>query len=203
MTISQAAHGSLRLHRKCHLSPRERGRSDRILIGYPEKYQIWTGQFGLEIENEYINGARRAWRDGKTQVVEKLIDDIVVGIVAYLAGIKAKNEERARQARRWRYEARLRSVQQARNEREGNRVAFVEKVGGLAAEVRELQIFLKTMRELRPGDTGDDFSRMVAWVERRLAKLEGRLTGDGINGSLASDGLFPAVDPLVDPPPED
>ena len=152
-------------------------------------------------DNQYIDGARRSWRDGKTQVLEGLIDDLVVGITAYLVGIKAKRDEQERRERRWRYEAQLRAIQQARAERETKRLAFIKKYGDLAREAGELRSFVETMRGLRTTATDDDFSRMIAWVERRLALLERKLTGDGIGRELATQGLFLAIDPLVDPPP--
>jgi hypothetical protein len=168
---------------------------------YPEQYQFRTSRLSFELENRYIHGLRRSWRDGKVQVLENLIDDVAVGVHAYLEGLRAEREERARRERRWAYEATLRWLQQARRQRDEKRHAFVEKYERIGAELHQLQAFISAMRMLRSTGEDDEFSRMMAWTEARCRRLERQVTIDGIASELRAQELFPSVDPLVDPPP--
>ncbi|TGN76201.1 hypothetical protein EOW77_0031560 [Bradyrhizobium yuanmingense] len=59
---------------------------------YPEFDFVRSGELSLQIENKYV-GLRRNWTDGRRQRLENLINSIVGGIVAYLAGVKARREE--------------------------------------------------------------------------------------------------------------
>ena len=61
---------------------------------YPDWDFIRTGELSVEIENQYLKGFRRSWKDGKRQRLEGLIEDISVAIIAYVAGLKLEREER-------------------------------------------------------------------------------------------------------------
>ena len=50
---------------------------------YPEWDFVRTGELFIEIENRYVSGLRRTWKDGRRQRLENLIDEIAAGIIAY------------------------------------------------------------------------------------------------------------------------
>lgn len=60
----------------------------------------YTGRLELKIDEKYaVRGVRKTWRDGKTQRVEGLLNDFMVGLVR-AAVVKAKREHRFEEARR-------------------------------------------------------------------------------------------------------
>jgi hypothetical protein len=61
---------------------------------YPEFDTIYTGEFVFQVEG-YSDGVRRKWADGKNQTVERLLDDVVVGIIALLAARKQGRRARS------------------------------------------------------------------------------------------------------------
>ncbi len=109
---------------------------------YPEYDFIRTGEIGIHITHQYVSGARRSWKDGKTQKVEDLIDEIAVGIVAYLAGVKVRREEHEQQRQRWAMEAQQRELARQHQEREEKRREFILKATGKMAEIESLEKFL-------------------------------------------------------------
>ena len=131
---------------------------------YPEYDYIRTGELGIQITHQYVSGARRSWKDGKTQKVEDLIDEIAVGIVAYLAGVKARREEFERRDRQWALEAQQREIARQHQEREGKRREFVLKAAQSMPEIESLEKFLLQIQSYGSTETTDDFTRMVEWV---------------------------------------
>jgi hypothetical protein len=67
--------------------------SDRA---YPEFDTIYTGELVLQVDG-YSEGVRRTWADGRTQVIDMMIDDIVTGLRAILAA-RRKGEKSARRS---------------------------------------------------------------------------------------------------------
>lgn len=157
-----------------------------------------TGELSLQIADQYVRGLRRSWRDGRRQRLENLVDEIVSGIITYLAGVKAKREERERWQREWRREERLRALARARDEREKHRGEFLRRLATISSEVDELHSLLNKLRQLAPGRSPDELGRTMEWAEARLRRLENELAPEGIASSLRERRLFPEVDDLVD-----
>jgi hypothetical protein len=86
---------------------------------YPEWDFVRTGELIIEIENQYADGLRRRWKDGRQQRLDNLIDEIAAGIMAYALAVKLKNEEYARRQRNYERRLRVNARAHAREEREG------------------------------------------------------------------------------------
>lgn len=165
---------------------------------YPEFDFIRTGELGIQIADQYVRGLRRSWGDGKRQKVEGLVDDIVSGMVTYLAGAKARREERERWQRDWDRRQRLAALARAREERESRRREFLKRFVALSTEADELKSFLARLREREPACPSGELARMREWTEARLQRLEDELTPEGIAAALQERGLFPEIDHLSD-----
>jgi hypothetical protein len=62
---------------------------------YPEWDFVRTSELLIEIENQYVRGMRRTWREGKRQLLVNLVSEIVAGIMAYGAALRLEAEKRA------------------------------------------------------------------------------------------------------------
>lgn len=171
---------------------------------YPEFDFTRTGQLTIQIAHEYVRGGlRRTWRDGKHQKLENLTDEIIGGIVTYLSGVKARREENERWKREWQRRQHLEALARARKERETWRHEFLKRFVALSSEVDELRSFLARLHERMPTSPSGELVRMTEWVEARLQRLEGDLTAEGISAALVERKLFPEVDDLAVPEPEE
>lgn len=166
---------------------------------YPEFDFIRTGELGIELANEYVEGLRRSWRDGRLQRIERLVEDVASGIITHLAGVKAKREEHERWQREWQHKENLRALTRAREQREERRRKFLEHFVEISTEADELRSFLTRLRERMPKSPPGELMRMLEWVEARLECLEDRLTGEGISVALQEQELFPEIDTLTTP----
>jgi hypothetical protein len=165
---------------------------------YPEFDFVRTGELGIQIADQYVRGLRRSWGDGKRQKVEGLVDDIVGGMVTYLAGIKARREERERWQRDWDRRQRLAALARAREERESRRREFLKRFVALSTEADKLKSFLARLRERMPASPSGELVRMTEWTEMRLQRLEGELTPERIADALQERELFPEHDQPID-----
>jgi hypothetical protein len=166
---------------------------------YPAFDFIRTGELSVQIADQYVRGLRRSWKDGRRQRLENLIDDIVGGILTYLAGVKAKREEHERWQREWRRQEHLRALARARDDREKNRREFLGRLATISTEVDELRSLLNKLRQRVPERSPDELGRMTEWAEARLQRLEGELAPEGISSALRERRLFPEVDDLIVP----
>lgn len=166
---------------------------------YPEFDFIRTGELSVEIAEEYVGGLRRSWRDGRRQRVEHVADDIVGGIITYLAGMKARREERERWQREWKRQEELRRLARAREEREERRRKFVDRFITISTEADELASFLARLHARWPEQPTGELARMREWTEARLRDLEEELVPEGISRALQERELFPEVDNLAAP----
>jgi hypothetical protein len=165
---------------------------------YPEFDFVRTGELSIQITDQYVRGLRRSWGDGKRQKVEGLIDDIVSGMVTYLAGAKARREERERWQRDLDRRQRLAALARAREERESRRCEFLKRFVALSTEADELKSFLARLRGRMPACPSGELARMTEWTEARLQRLEDELTPEGIAAALQERELFPEIDQLSD-----
>jgi hypothetical protein len=167
---------------------------------YPEWDFIRTGEFSLEIENRYVNGLRRTWKDGKTQRLENLVDDFVIGVMAYAAGARLERAKRERRHRNWERERRVQARAGQRRDREGERRKILDELVAISTEAAKLRTWLSEADTWSQPSQPNEFTRFVTWARSRLKYLEGVVGPDGIAERLRSRDLFPETDPLVDPP---
>jgi hypothetical protein len=166
---------------------------------YPEFDYVRSGALAIQIENRYVDGLRRSWKDGQRQRLETLVDAIAGGIATYLAGVKARREQLERQQQEWRRREERARLARARNERETRRIEFLQRFVDFSTEADKLRSFMVRLNERMPASPDGELVRMRHWVEARLDYLEGELTPRGISGSLRERNLFPEIDDLVAP----
>lgn len=165
---------------------------------YPEFDTIYTGEFVLQVEG-YSDGVRRKWADGKTQPLERLLEDIVTGFKALLAARKAGREQREARERQWQERERRRALAERRSQREERRLTYIRSVFELNNEADRLNEWLERPEIKNARDAGDDFVRLVAWARKRLSNLEATTAPKNLNEDLKAKKLFPEIDDLIDP----
>lgn len=85
---------------------------------YEEDYRwnrynyVPTGQLKLQITNSGLQGIRKTFGDGKTQVVEELIEEFILTCLLAVAPLKKARKEAEEQAKRWAYRQEKWSAQQ-------------------------------------------------------------------------------------------
>jgi len=166
-----------------------------IQPAYPEFDKVRTGALSLQIADKWVSGGlRRTWNDGKHQRLEGLLEDVVGGVVAYLAGVRARREEREAWEREWKRQCELRALAEARAKREEARRRFVRRHMRQSLELRNLRNLLEHWSAV--AEIGQDFTRMMRWIEQRIGRLEHGLTPASVNAALREQMLFPEVDDL-------
>lgn len=164
---------------------------------WPDFDTVYSGQLVFQID-EYGGGLRKSWADGKTQTVEKLFNQIIVGIEAYLAFEKSRREEREEWKRQAEVMQKRMALARQREEREGKRLAFLRDLVAMQREAAELRTWLGQIAD--PGETPpDDFGRMISWARQRLHDLDIAITQEALSTRLSAAQLFPEVDDLHDP----
>jgi hypothetical protein len=170
---------------------------------YPEFDFARTGELSIEIAEEYVGGLRRNWKDGWRQRIEGLVNDIVGGIITYLAGLKARREEQERWQVEWRRQEQFRALALAREEREADRRKFLKHLVVMSSEADELRSVLVRLGKRVPASKAGELLQMLKWAEARLEHLEGQLTAEAISVALKERDLFPGIDHLIAPAPEE
>jgi hypothetical protein len=166
---------------------------------YPEWNFIRTGELSVEIENQYLNGYRRSWKDGKRQRLEDVIEDISIGIITYAAGLKLDREASERRERNWERQSRVRARAEKRRNRENERSKILDELVGISTEAAKLRTWLAEAEKWPQPSQSNEFTKFVAWARTRLAYLEQAVEPGEIADALKSKQLFPEIDPLVDP----
>jgi hypothetical protein len=166
---------------------------------YPEFDVIYTGELVFQIEG-YGEGVRRKWADGKTQSLESLLDDIVVGIDVVLSVRKTDREAREERERQRNHLAQRRELARQRSKREDDRTAYLNSILELHTEIDGLKDWLSRLEfKQAPATSNADFLRLVDWARSRVGRLEATLSPTHIDQDLREKRLFPETDDLHDP----
>ncbi len=163
---------------------------------YPEWDIICSGELVVQIEGYGGQGLRRRWADGRTQKVELMLDEIVIGIRAYLAGEKEQREQGEICQRKYEHLAKRREKARLRRERETKRLTFLTSLSDQQREIARLKEWLAAW-DKRGNPASLD--RMNQWARDRLSMLRSSLEPAGIESSLQELRLFPLNDELHDP----
>jgi hypothetical protein len=163
---------------------------------YPEYDYIRTGEFGIELQNGWVQGARKTWNDGKTQRLEKMADDIALGIVAYLEGLKLHREEREQRERNYQEAARRREIQRRWNEREDRRLEFAKNLSDTIQKINELERLLENMNDSK--EESPEITRMKTWISGKICELRSKLNHSNVSAALSANNLFPEIDEMSD-----
>lgn len=150
-------------------------------------------------------GLRKSWRDGKTQILETLVDDIVDGREAHLVAARLHREECERREAERRELERRRGLAKARREREHSRKALLAKLITAERGAVQRREWIGGKKRLLVDSANPELARMTLWVQEQLDALETILDPDQLTTDLRKRKLFPETDDLHDPlgePPE-
>ncbi|MER8400447.1 hypothetical protein [Mesorhizobium sp. M1348] len=164
---------------------------------WPECDYIHSGKLSLEIQN-WADGARKRWNDGKHQSLEAMLEPMADGILFHLAFEKARREEREAEERGRKYMAHRRELHKKRQEREANRLSFLRQLAEHQKEAADLRTTIARATEFLP-QASSEYLRMIAWAEQRLAHLEAQNQLEVLTSNLREQNLFPEPDDLYDP----
>ena len=164
---------------------------------WPEFDYHYSGKLTFEINN-WADGARKKWSDGKHQSFETMVDGIADGILYHLAFDKARREERENEERRRRHLAHRRELHKKREEREAKRIKFLADLAAYQQEAAQLKSVIESASKAG-GDTLAEYQRMIEWAKARLAHLKAQNELETLAANLRSENLFPDEDELFDP----
>ena len=178
-------------HKK-KLRPNDWFSADYFRRRFPEWDYIPTGQLAVELEDIFFSSAapRRNFRDGKTQKVEAMSEDMAVGLAVFAAAKKEKaqqDKERAEQLeieRQRRQEAeRQKHVAKRRYEEMTDVLADVEKAA-------RLQKLVENLRTNMPSDEHPRTAEFVTWAEQYIEMLSETLSPARLDERFAGKRLF-------------
>ncbi|MDL2409954.1 hypothetical protein PY650_30930 [Rhizobium calliandrae] len=164
---------------------------------WPEYDFHYLGTLTFEVDN-WAQGARKKWADGKQQTLEGMIDGIVSGIQYHLAYEKAKREGLEESQRRREHLAARRKLHQRRIEREGKRLEFLKQLADYQREAADLRVTIAAASSIESGGS-PEYQRMIEWACRRLATIEAYNNIAALDQTLKENNLFPENDELFDP----
>ncbi len=171
----------------------------------PQFDTVRTGELSIEVHG-WGQGLRRSWRDGKMQVLENLIDDIVGGLEAHIAAARMWREKREREETERGEFDRRRGLAKARRERESNRKALLSKLVRTERQAAQLRTWLASQEHNIAQTPDPGVARMMDWAREQLALLDAVLNPIRLADDLRTRKLFPETDelrdPLGEPPPE-
>jgi hypothetical protein len=127
----------------------------------PPKFDtVRTGDLGLEVHG-WGDGLRRSWRDGKTQVLETLICEIVDGLEAHIVTTRIRREKREREEAERKELDRRRGLAKARRERECERKVLLNKLIRTERRVVQLRDWIESYEGKVMKGADPHLSRMI------------------------------------------
>jgi len=173
--------------------------------GPPKFDTVRTGELGLEVHG-WGDGLRRSWRDGKTQTLEAMIDEIIDGLEAHIVAGRHRREAREREEAERQELVRRHGLAKARRERESSRKSLLSKLTRTERQAAQLREWISTYEQRAKERSYPDLDRMLCWARDRLSAFEAVLDPSKLANELSTRKLFPEVDelhdPLGEPPPE-
>lgn len=146
-----------------------------------------SGRLSIQLEGNAYSGLRRSFADGQTRTLEALIEDVLDAAVAH-ADYRAERERQAEIARRQaEIERRRRERREAFNAREQRRDAFLALMSQALDRRAAHQRLLDHIDGWASPASGPPGLR--AYVERRLAEEDARLSADFVEWSARSAKL--------------
>ena len=130
-----------------------------------------TGQLMLVID-EYAEGVRKTWKDGKRQRVEDCLNAFVVSVVA-VAEVKKERTLRLARQRREREEARrLRLAEERRSEAEAARGRVLEQEAGAWSRAGQIRAYLEAVLHAASEPPGDELAAWLTWARRYADEID-------------------------------
>ena len=128
-------------------------------------------------------GNANDWKD--------VVEDISVAIVAYVAGLKLRREERERRHRNLERQSRVRARAEKSRNRENERSKILDELVAISNEAIKLCTWITEAEKWPQPAQPNEFVRLVTWARARLKYLEHAVEPEGIAETLKSRRLFP------------
>ncbi|MDB5738529.1 MAG: hypothetical protein JWO65_2197, partial [Sphingomonas bacterium] len=169
---------------KCALADRGIGYRPWREPAIPEHDYVPNGELVLKFDHSYdAGGTRRTYSDGKRQRLEDLIPSMIESLERWGVAVKARNEERAEQARKWAEQDRRRKDIERQTRVEGYRIAFLQRQVERKREIDGLAGLIGLWEQAEDPDAKFaellEFARLYQkWLEAKLAPgaVAGRIT---------------------------
>lgn len=142
----------------------------------PKWDYVATGNLTFRID-EYVEGARKTWRDGRTQRLEDLLDDVLKGIFVTAEVLRARRLEGERQERERRAALeRQAELERLRREEETRRQELEQQVARWVKS-QNLRAYLKAVEQeagQREISIAPDspLGRWLAWAREHADRLD-------------------------------
>jgi hypothetical protein len=153
-------------------TPKEIADAKRYSWMRPAPYDlVSSGTLVLNIENVW--GIRHSWKDGKTQRLEDVLNDVVVGLIEGALQKKAQREERERERLKQEELERQREAarQHARHERA--KVRRLERLREATVEHQRLREFVAQLHEVVGAvDPDTELGRWLSWADDHVRRLD-------------------------------
>ena len=132
---------------------------------------VSSGTLVLNIENVW--GIRHAWKDGKSQRLEDVLNDVVVGLIEAALQKKAQREEQERERLRQEELERQRKAARQRARQERAKVRRLERLREATREHQRLREFVAQLHEV-VGTVGPDteLGRWLSWTDDHVRRLD-------------------------------
>lgn len=132
---------------------------------------VSSGTLVLNIENVW--GIRHAWKDGKTQRLEDVLNDVVVGLIEAARQKKARREEQERERLRQEKLERQREAAKQRARQERAKVRRLERLREATNEHQRLREFVAQLHEVvGTVDPDTELGRWLSWADDHVDRLD-------------------------------
>ncbi len=154
---------------------------------------ILTGQLAFELEHVYFKSGmapRRAFKDGKSQRLENMADEIAVGIAVYAAAIKEKRLQDDEHTRRAEEHQRLREIAQRHNHIEKRRLGELDSILLDIEKAQRLRGLVATLSSTLNDVTEARVSEFVHWANSRLRMSDEKLNAPSLQMRFDEKRIF-------------
>ena len=163
-----------------------------------------TGRLSLQIDDGHVgNYARRRWQDTADRSLETVLNDVLAGLVVYVAARKqqwqedrraAELQEQGRQRTAELQEQQRRRDEESRKlaELERGRVDFLDKLLRTLDEIQKLDRFIALLDSFasRPEGLPPRCQAFLQWAKLRLKRLQQACSVQALDTLLANSSLF-------------
>lgn len=145
---------------------------------YPrhEYRYVAMGVLTLKI-NEWVDGAQKSWRDGKTARLETTLNDFLVGLLTVAEALKARRLKQEEEARLRQEAQRRREEEEQLQQAERNKRQALEQEAANWTKAQQLRTYLSAVKELviakhgeiQPGSHADQW---LTWAHQHANRLD-------------------------------
>jgi hypothetical protein len=132
---------------------------------------VSSGALVLNIENVW--GVRHSWKDGKTQRLEEILNDVIVGLLEAAFRKKAQREQQERERRRAEALERQREAARQRHRQERARIRRFERLRAACREHQDLHAFLNELCST-VGTVGEqtELGQWLSWATGYIKQID-------------------------------